>query len=233
MSTITPSRNNAFQLKGGPVTLTTLHLQTNNLPEISLQLTATIAQSPTFFANAPVIIDLNQLANDATLDLAQLNQILRQHGLIPVGIRSNNEALRTAAMLVGLAIFPGEQTSPKQPITPAAKELTYQATKTITQPIRSGQQIYAKDSDLLILASVSPGAEVLADGNIYVYGTLRGRALAGINGNKEAHIFCQALEAELISIAGHYQISENLKKPESAGTIHIFLENEHLCIGTL
>lgn len=233
MSTITPSRSNAFQLKGGPVTLTTLHLQTNDLTEITLQLAATIAQSPIFFANAPVIIDLHQFSTDGTLDLAQLNKILREHGLIPVGIRSNNEALRAAAILVGLAIFPGEQASAKQPSIPTAKELTYQATKTITQPIRSGQQIYAKDSDLLILASVSPGAEVLADGNIYVYGTLRGRALAGINGNKEARIFCQALEAELVSIAGHYQISENLKKPESEGTIHIFLENEHLCIGAL
>ncbi|MDF2867457.1 MAG: minC [Gammaproteobacteria bacterium] len=237
MSTITTSRSHAFQLKGGPVTLTTLNLQTANLPEIILQLTATVAQSPTFFANAPVIIDSNQLSADMTLDLDQLNQALRKHGLIPVGIRSNNESLRTTANLIGLAIFPSEQASTKQSTTPQSapttKPLTYQSTKTITQPIRSGQQIYAKDGDLLILSSVSPGAEVLADGNIYVYGTLRGRALAGINGNKEARIFCQALEAELISIAGHYQISENLKKPAAEGIIHIFLENDHLCIGAL
>ena len=84
-------------------------------------------------------------------------------------------------------------------------------TKLITHPVRSGQQIYAAGGDLVVLSSVSPGAEVLADGNIHVYGTLRGRALAGVKGNRSARIFCQRLEAELISIAGHYKISEDLR----------------------
>jgi len=225
----TTVRSHAFQLKGGPVTLTTLILQTTDLAEITAQLLSTVAQSPTFFANAPVIIDLNQLAENAAVDLDKLNQLLREQGLIPVGIRCANESLRAAAILLGFAVFPSEQAASKQPASTAPLP-AYQPTKTITQPIRSGQQIYAKDSDLLILASVSPGAEVLADGNIYVYGSLRGRALAGINGNKEARIFCQSLEAELISIAGFYQISENLKKPSAEGMVQIYLENEHLCI---
>lgn len=80
---------------------------------------------------------------------------------------------------------------------------------------------------------MSPGAEILADGHIYVYGALRGRALAGVNGNKDARILCQTLDAELISIAGYYQISENIKKPSAQGYVHIYLENDHLCIGTL
>ena len=84
-------------------------------------------------------------------------------------------------------------------------------TKIITQPIRSGQQVYAPGGDLLILNSVSPGAELLADGHIHVMGALRGRALAGINGDPHAMIFCKSLEAELVSIAGQYQISEDLK----------------------
>lgn len=239
MTTSAISRSGAFLLKGGPVTLTSLHLQTTDLNEIATQLAATIAQSPNFFANAPVVIELNQLSSQQNLQLETLNQLLRQHGLIPVGIRCSDESVKAAAMLAGLAVFPAEQPAIKRsnsdknelPAQNTAK--AYQPTKTITQPIRSGQQIYAKDSDLLILSSVSPGAEILADGNIYIFGALRGRALAGINGNLEARIFCHSLEAELISIAGHYQISENIKKPSTQGTIHIYLENAHLCIGTL
>jgi septum site-determining protein MinC len=234
----TTLRSHAFQLKGGPITLTTLLLQSSDLPEISTQLTATVAQSPTFFSNAPVVLDFNQLQVPNALDIGKLVQLLRQHGLIPIGIRSQHEELRASAILLGLAIFPSEQTAGKT--APSTKDVvtplptpSYQATKVISQPIRSGQQIYAKDSDLLVLSTVSPGAEILADGNIYVYGALRGRALAGINGNKEAHILCQALEAELISIAGYYQISENIKKPSTGGTIHIYLNDGHLCIATL
>lgn len=239
MMTTTTTQTKAFQIKGGPVTLTTLHLQSNNLTEIAVQLAATIAQSPTFFANAPIVIDFNQLAEHADFNLDQLVQLLRQHSLIPIGIRSKDETMRAAAILLSLATFSNESPLKQQtdnqskPASADSTDKSYQPTKVITQPIRSGQQIYAKDADLLVLSSVSPGSEILADGNIYVYGTLRGRALAGINGNKDARILCQALDAELISVAGHYQISENIKKPNAEGTIHIYLENEHLCISCL
>lgn len=231
------TQNHAFQIKGGPVTLSTIHLQTENLNEIAVQLAATIAQSPTFFANAPIVIDFNQLAQHTAINLDQLVQLLRQYSLIPIGIRSKNESVRAAAILLGLATFTTDQPSSRQSaddkLETKLTNKSYQPTKVITQPIRSGQQIYAKEADLLVLSSVSPGSEILADGNIYIYGTLRGRALAGINGNKEARILCQNLDAELISVAGHYQISENIRKPDEQGTIHIYLENEHLCICTL
>ena len=81
--------------------------------------------------------------------------------------------------------------------------------------IRSGQQVIAKNGDLILLSSVSAGAELLAKGNIHVYGTLRGRAIAGLEGNTTARIFCQKLEAELISIAGRYKIFENDIEPSS------------------
>ena len=101
----------------------------------------------------------------------------------------------------------------------------------ITQPVRSGQQIYAKNSDLIVIASVSPGAELLADGNIHIYGRLKGRALAGVTGNQHAHIFCQNLEAELVAIAGHYWLSEDLQDLQQTlnnGSVHISLEQERL-----
>ena len=98
----------------------------------------------------------------------------------------------------------------------------------ITQPVRSGQQIYAPGGDLLVLAPVSHGAELLADGNIYVFGPLRGRALAGITGDQSAMIFCKSLEAELVSIAGQYKISEDLKETCWQQAVRIQLQSGRL-----
>ena len=98
-----------------------------------------------------------------------------------------------------------EKESGQATIAPFVKE---RASMLVTQPVRSGQQVYASEGDLVILSSVSPGAELLADGNIHVYGPLRGRALAGLNGDTQARIFCQKLEADLVSIAGQYRLFE-------------------------
>ncbi len=107
----------------------------------------------------------------------------------------------------------------------------YPRTRLITTPIRSGMQVYAREADLVVLASVSPGAELLADGHIHVYGALRGRALAGVRGNKEARIFCSTLEAELISIAGYYLTKENMPElPAGHGMIQVFLHGEQVLI---
>ena len=89
--------------------------------------------------------------------------------------------------------------------------------------------MYAADGDLIIMASVSAGAEILADGNIHVYGTLRGRALAGVKGNINARIFCHSLEAELVSVAGQYKISEDMDKSQLKKPTQIYLDNDTLC----
>jgi len=107
------------------------------------------------------------------------------------------------------------------------------ANKLITTPIRSGQQVYAPGGDLVVLAPVSAGAEILADGNIHVYGPLRGRALAGVKGDTEARIFCQSLEAELISIAGNYKVNEDLQKEHWKEGIQARLEGDQLVITPL
>lgn len=98
-------------------------------------------------------------------------------------------------------------TSPA-PASSATDKTEKSATRTVYQPIRSGQQIYARNGDLIVLAAVNAGAEVVADGNIHVYAPLRGRALAGIHGDPRARIFCQSFEAELVSLAGHYRVFE-------------------------
>ena len=101
----------------------------------------------------------------------------------------------------------------------------------MTVPIRSGMQVYAKDTDLIVTASVSPGAELFADGNIHVYGPLRGRALAGVQGNMQARIFCRTLEAELVSIAGYYLTKEDMQTfTAKDGMVQIYLDNEQIRI---
>lgn len=109
-------------------------------------------------------------------------------------------------------------------------EISQPNCKVITTPVRSGQQVYARGGDLIILAPVSHGAEILADGNIHVYGPLRGRALAGVMNNIKANIFCQSLEAELVSIAGTYQINESLTDKYWKQSVHISLNKNNLKI---
>ncbi|AFT79522.1 septum site-determining protein MinC [Alteromonas macleodii str. 'Black Sea 11'] len=110
---------------------------------------------------------------------------------------------------------------------------TLKPAKVINRPVRSGQQVYAEGSDLVITASVSEGAELLADGNIHVYGTLRGRALAGVKGNTGARVFCQSLDAELISIAGQFIMHETVKGECWKKPAQVYLEEETLRIEPL
>jgi septum site-determining protein MinC len=111
---------------------------------------------------------------------------------------------------------------PQQPARAAAR--------IVTEPVRSGTQIYARGTDLVVTASVSPGAEVMADGHIHVYGRLRGRALAGAAGDTAARIFCTRLEAELVSIAGRYLVSEQLPAEHQGSPAQIALVDDMLTI---
>ncbi len=107
-------------------------------------------------------------------------------------------------------------------------------TKVIRQPVRSGQRVYHQGGDLILLAAVNPGAEVMADGNIHVYAPLRGRALAGVKGKADARIFCQQMEAELVAVAGQYRVFENKVPPEMSGRpVQIFLEGDKIVIASL
>lgn len=123
---------------------------------------------------------------------------------------------------------PATESSNPEPAAPQREPA-----KIIRHAIRSGQQIYAPRGDLIVIGSVSAGAEILADGNIHVYGTLRGRALAGVKGDTEARIFCQKLEAELLSIAGHYKMDEDLQRAHWQKSIQATLDGKRLKIDAL
>lgn len=240
--------NTTFQLKGSLFTLTVLHLLKSDLSALSEQLAQSIKQAPKFFQHMPIVIDLQKLSSEAnTLDFTDLTTNLRAHGLIPIGVRGGSSQQHDAAILAGLAILPNTKAEPIEitPQAPAAKPNAKPAarnaptisantsSKVITQPVRSGQQIYARNCDLIVLAPVSPGAELIADGHIHIYGALRGRALAGVSGNQHAQIFCQSLEAELVSIAGHYWVNEDMQNSPNKQNVHVYLENERLQISAL
>jgi septum site-determining protein MinC len=236
--------NTAFQLKGSLFTFTVLHLLKPDLAILSEQLAQAIKQAPKFFLRMPIVLDLQKVSTDATsIDFAALLTCLREQGLVPIGIRGGNTQQQTAALQANLAVLPNTKSEPLEikkpqasktsPTKPQSTPPTTTASKVITQPVRSGQQIYARNSDLIVLAPVSPGAELIADGHIHVYGALRGRALAGVSGNQHAQIFCQSLEAELVAIAGHYWVNEDLQNSPHKEGVHIFLENDRLQISTL
>jgi septum site-determining protein MinC len=112
--------------------------------------------------------------------------------------------------------------------TPGGEPGLIQAT-----PVRSGQQVYADNRDLTVLATVGAGAEVIADGSIHIYGTLRGRALAGAQGNEKARIFCREFHAELVAVAGHYKVLEDIPKELRGKAVQVWLEKEELKIAAL
>lgn len=200
---------------------------------IARHLQEKIRQAPGLFSNTPLVIDLEPLAESAvTVDFAGLAKILREHGMIPVGVRNGGVILQAAATLAGLPLLPesrsgGTKKADKSDQAPACHS------KIVTQPVRSGQQIYASQGDLIVLGAVSAGAELLADGNIHVYGPLRGRALAGVKGDTEMRIFCQSLEAELVSIAGRYRVIEQLDAAERNRPVQMYLVADRLVIEPL
>jgi septum site-determining protein MinC len=203
------------------------------------ELARQIERSPRFFQNAPVVLDLKGAEAFTTSDeFARARELLRQYTLALVGVQNALPAQVEAAAAAGLASFapnatqPGRRQAPEP--SPAAAPPTERALRAsarlVTEPVRSGTQIYARGTDLVVTAAVSPGAELVADGNIHVYGALRGRALAGANGDAGARIFCARLEAELVSIAGRYLVSEQLPAEQRGFPVEIALVDEQLTI---
>lgn len=238
MSTVSLSlHTSAFELKGSLLPLMVLYLLENDIEKIAEQLAQKIQQAPNFFQNAPVVIDLQALNLEQTpIDLMALAQLLRQHQLMPVGIRGGNATHNERALNLSLGIFSETKEGKRDKSSKSLQETESPLpppSKLITQPIRSGQQVVCLHGDLIVLAAVSPGAEILAHRHIHVYGALRGRALAGVNGDTQARIFCQTLDAELVSIAGQYQINEELPNQLRGKPAQIYLENDKLKIESL
>lgn len=207
-----------FEIKSANLPLVALLLKSTDLDALSRDLALRFGDIPDFFDQDPLVIELSQLAADPNpIDFAALVALMRQYRVAPIAVRGGSPAQMAAAAAAGLAAAPDTRVvaaataapaaPPKNAKTPAIPEPAPGAL-VISKPLRSGQQVYARGRDLVVLAMVNPGAEVIADGHIHVYAPLRGKAMAGARGNADARIFSLSLEAELISIAGIYRTSE-------------------------
>jgi septum site-determining protein MinC len=209
-----------------------------------------LRQAPHFFSNAPMVIDLERADGpDGTDDFTRLMTELRRRKLSVFGIQNGSPEQSAAALDAGLITLTGgrdvphsrdrrdasadrAQTRADVAATEPEPEIEPE-TVLVTEPVRSGQRIFADRGDLVVIAAVSSGAELIAHGNVHVYGRMRGRALAGVNGNRSARIFCQDLQAELIAIAGLYRTSDDLGADVRGRRVQAFLQGETLCVEPL
>lgn len=203
----------SFDLKSAHLPLLALLLKSPDLDLLRRELGERYGDQPEFFDHDALLIDLHALGEQPVPDLSALAALLQSHRLRAVAVHARDDAQREAARSAGLPVADGvglarPEPAPAAAPAPVAAPLPDPSALVVDRPLRSGQQVYARGRDLVVLAPVNPGAEVVADGHIHVYAPLRGKAMAGARGNSGARIFSLAMSPELISIAGIYRTSE-------------------------
>lgn len=253
------SSNIGVELKGGMYTFMSLKLHTSDMSVIDERLADKVQQAPGFFKDTPVVVDFTLIEDhEQLIDAHKLIECIKQHQLVPI-VASISDKSSPLAQSIAIPLIDGgvrrrssensnsddvsasDMTgSATSEITPdvnlaLSREIEYvvKAPMLIDKPVRSGQQIYARDTDLIIMGQIGPGAEVIADNNIHIYGPLRGRALCGVSGNTKTRIFCQSLEAELVSVAGNYRMLETIPEELRGKPAQIWLDEDRLNIEPL
>ena len=228
------SASKAIEFRGGSLTATTALIRDANAMKLADAMHTQLGGMPDFFSGEPAVLDFSHLENHPErIDWAGLTSLLRRYRLQPVAVTSLPAQYADSARKAGLAILDRIQKTPQQAPTAAPAAPAAQAEPNpepqprvqqggspsliIDKPLRSGQQVYARGGDLILLGGVSNGAEVIADGSIHCYGPLRGRAIAGAQGDTSARIITTSLGAELVSIAGVFRTFERGLPEEVAG----------------
>ena len=253
----------AGELKIGQVGIANLRIRTLDVDRLAAEMRERVDRAPKLFARAAVIVDFNTLPGIPDTKTARgLVDALRDAGVLPVALAYGSSDNATLAEALGLPLLAkfraqyepvagaepvGAASAAKSPPATedvAARAAPAEATETATPPaaqpglmqttpVRSGQQVYADNRDLTVLGMVGAGAEVIADGSIHVYGALRGRALAGAQGNEKARIFCREFLAELVAIAGHYTVLEESPQDLRGKPAQVWLDGDELKIAAL
>lgn len=217
----------AIEFKASTLTAMTAIVRNLDPEHLRKALHSLLGETDDYFVGELAVIDLGQLIEIPTnIDCTALASLLSSYGLQPVAVKNVPEQLQETFRTAGLAVFTKPNSKVTVQMEPVAEETIPVAapianvakvqTRVIDRPVRSGQQIYAPGGDLILLNGVSPGAEVIADGNIHCYGPLRGRAVAGAQGDADARIFCSNFGPELLSIAGTYRTFDNGIEPKLA-----------------
>lgn len=242
----------AADLRFGQVGIASVRVRNGDPAALQASLALRVREAPQLFARAPVVVDLSFLSPQPADDKVRaLLEAVRAAGMLPVGLAYGDDATDELSQRLGLPLIAkfraayerGGQTEPaaadekRAPADTEAQASAHATEMTAAlqhhRPVRTGQQVYARGSDLVVVGAVANGAEVLADGNIHVYGSLRGRAFAGALGDKTARIFCSEFRAEIVSIAGHYRVFEELPREFAGRPVQIRLEQDKLQIAAL
>jgi septum site-determining protein MinC len=210
----------ALEIRFGPVDIAQVRIRSTDPGIIVDELTGRVATAPKFFERTAVCLDLSELGREpAAAELRGVIEAVRRAGMLPVGLVNGTAATDALAREVGMPLLAQfRSTSKAPPVVHAAPvaEPEPEGPLLHTQAVRSGQRLYARRRDLIVMAPVGAGAELMADGCAHIYSTLRGRVMAGARGDTRARVFCQEFHAELVSIAGVFRVFETLP-PELAG----------------
>lgn len=245
-------KTTAVEIKGKTLAVLVLQIEETDQDVLYDHLHKSIEKGRTFFDNAPFLIDFEHIGatRQRDVDLPRLVSTLRGLNVVPVAVRGIDEYLKEQALKLGIGILPAQgqmksfaiiketesiatgKTTDKTPNPTTQAEAACNntgdfKTRVVTKPVRSGQRILTP-GDLVVLSSVNAGAEVLAGGNIHIYGPLRGRVLAGIDGDSTARIFCMQCNPELVAISGIYMVNESLSREVINQRMVISCEGEGL-----
>jgi septum site-determining protein MinC len=255
MAATPPDYEPAGELKFGQVGIANLRVRRLDVERLAAEMRERVKSAPKLFARAAVVLDfggLSEAPDAATIEL--LDRKLREAGVFPVAMAYGTSAIEALSRETGLPLLAKFRASYER-TEKAAAGVASAATEAVPQgasvaadaapqkaaepglmhlkPVRSGQQVYAQQRDLVVCATVGAGAEAIADGSIHIYGALRGRALAGAGGWTAARIFCREFHAELVAIAGVYKVLEEIPKALHGQAVQIWLEDEQLRIEKL
>jgi septum site-determining protein MinC len=227
----------AIDLRFGQVGLMQLRIRSTDPGAILDELTGRVASAPLFFQRTGACLDLTALGREPQLEeMRAVMDAVRRAGMLPVGLVGGSAAMESLSAALGLPVLaPFRSQTQVAPIVqpaPVAQpaERTEPGIPALIQhqPVRSGQRLYARSRDLIVTSTVGAGAEAIADGCVHVYGSLRGRAVAGARGETSARVFCQEFRAELVSVAGVFRVFETLP-PELAGKpVQAWLDGDDL-----
>jgi septum site-determining protein MinC len=227
-------REHAVDIRFGQVGLVQLRLHTIDPGSILDELTGRTATAPHFFERTAVCLDLSALAKPPSLEeIRAVIEIVRRAGMLSVGLAQGGASVQALANELEMPVFTHIRAPNKPvPVVPVAQAAPAPEPALPAlmqhQPVRSGQRVYARSRDLIVTATVAAGAEVMADGCVHIYGPLRGRVMAGVHGDTEARVFCQAFNAELVSIAGVFRVFETIPAELAGVPVQAWLAGEDL-----
>ncbi len=226
------AREQAVEIRFGQVGLIQVRLHTTDPGSILDELTGRTATAPHFFERTAVCLDVSALAKPPTgEEVRAVIDVVRRAGMLTVGLAQGGASADSLASELDMPVFTHIRAASKPvPVVQAAAPAPEPALPALihSQPVRSGQRVYARNRDLIVTATVAAGAEVMADGCVHIYGPLRGRVMAGAHGDTEARVFCQTFNAELVSIAGVFRVFETIPQELAGVPVQAWLAGEDL-----